>query len=285
MSCCLLAKWPGLSLQKGRPGRRTNLALCGDWQRYFHPPVDRGQHQHTTACRASRVGYHGAIGGNSRRLVQIALGENFYRTAGQILGRYTEHRVAVLTMDHHQGFLIRGQFRVGVVVTDKGHALNRTATDVGFVDLWLAGTVGGEVDGLPILTPERFGIDAKVIGDPAHLARTQIHHVDFRVAILGQHERQAIAFRRPGWRTVQTFKIGQLLAATGVYVLNKDARTLLLERHISDALAIWSKGWRQNRLARLQQGYAARAVIVSALQGGTGAVHGEAFGGDKQPTG
>ena len=124
-----------------------------------------------------------------------------------------------------------------------------------------------------------------MVGDPAHLARAQIHHVDFRVAVLGQHERQAIAFRRPGRRAVQAFKVGQLLAATGVHVLNKDARPLLLERHIGDALAIRSKGWRQNRLTRLQQGYAACAVIVGALQGVTGAVHGEAFGGDKQQTG
>src|SRR3546814_2482727 len=58
-----------------------------------------------------------------------------------------------------------------------------------------------------------FGVDAGTIGHARNRPRRQIHHIDVRVTVLGQHERQARTVRRPGRRTVQAFEIGDLLTA------------------------------------------------------------------------
>ncbi len=189
-------------------------------------------------------------------------------------------------MDHHQGLFVRRKFRVGVVVTHECHALGTTTTtDRLFVDLRLAATVGGEVQGVAILAPERLGIDTWAGGDTADLARSHVHHIDVRVAVFRQHERQAGAVRRPGGSAVQAFEVGDLLAATGVDVLDEDARALLLERDIGDTLAIRRETWRQDRFTRLQQGYCTGTVVVRTLQGVAGVIGREALGGHVQHAG
>ncbi|MNC43821.1 hypothetical protein D3C75_927000 [compost metagenome] len=131
-------------------------------------------------------------------------------------------------MDHDKGAFIRGQLRVSVVVADEGHPLD-AAAEAGLVDLRLAATIRGEVDGLAVLAPEGLGIDGRTISHAAHLTAAHVHHVDLRIAVARQHEGQAIAVRRPGRGTVEALEVGDLLAATGVDVLDEDARTLLLE--------------------------------------------------------
>ncbi|MCY1425307.1 hypothetical protein D9M71_410920 [compost metagenome] len=192
---------------------------------------------------------------------------------------------AFLTVNHDQGLFIGRQFRVGVVVTHERHALGTTATDAGLVDLRLATTVGGEIDGRAILAPERFGIDTRACGHASDLARTQVHHVDVRVAVLGQHERQAIAIRRECRCTVQAFEVGDLLAAAGVDVLHENAWTLLLEGDIGDTLAIGCETRRQDRLAGLQQRDRTCTVVVRALQRIAGVVCRKTLGSHVEHTG
>ncbi len=98
-------------------------------------------------------------------------------------------------MNHHQGLLVCRQLRIGVVVAYEGHAFGVVATQALLVDLRLAGTVGGEVDRPPVGTPERLRVDRIMIGEPLQLARAEVHHIDFRITILRQYERQAIAVR------------------------------------------------------------------------------------------
>ena len=66
--------------------------------------------------------------------------------------------------------------------------------------------------------------------------------------------------------TCKFFKVGDLLATTGVDVLHKDTRTSLLERNISDALAIRCKARRQDRLTGLQQGNGASTIVVRTVR-------------------
>ncbi|MCY1426818.1 hypothetical protein D9M71_426470 [compost metagenome] len=178
-------------------------------------------------------------------------------------------------MDHYQGLFVRRKFRVGVVVTHERYALGTTTTDRLFIDLRFAATVGSEVKGVAIFAPERLGIDTRACSNTADLARGHIHHVDVRVAVLGQHERQARTVRRPGWRTVQAFEVGHLLAAASIDVLHEDTWALLLERNVGDPFAIWRKARRQDRLTRLQQGHRTRTVVVRTLEGVAGVVGGE----------
>ncbi len=110
------------------------------------------------------------------------------------------------------------------------------------------------------------------------MARRQIDHVDLRVAVLGQHERQLAAIRRPGGRAVQAFEVGDLFTTTGVDVLNEDAWTLLLKRDIGNTLAVRGETRRQDRLTGLQQGYRTSTVVIRTLQGVTRVVLREAFG-------
>ena len=184
--------------------------------------------------------------------------------------RNTEIGEAVLTVDHYQGLFVSRKLGAGVVVADKGHAFCVATAHIGLVNLRFAATVGGEIDGGTIFTPERFCINCRVVGNTSQATRSQIHDIDLGITVLGQYERQLGAIRRPRRCTVQTFKVGDLLATTSINVLHKNTRTFLFERYISDTLAIGCKTRRQDRLTGLQQGHGASTVVVRALQGVTG---------------
>ncbi len=141
-------------------------------------------------------------------------------------------------MDHDQRLLVGRQLRVGVVVANERHTLSRIAAQPLLVYLRLASTVRGVINGLTISTPEGFGIDRVVIGQALQLPRAEVHHIDFRIAIFRQYERQAIAIWRECRRTVQTFEVGDLFAATRIDVLNENTWTLLLEGHIGNTASV-----------------------------------------------
>lgn len=63
-----------------------------------------------------------------------------------------------------------------------------------------------------------------MIGQPLHLPRAEVHHVDLGIAILRQHEGKPIAIRRERRRTVEALEVGYLLTTPGVDVLDEDAR-------------------------------------------------------------
>src|SRR5690606_25496903 len=271
-------------VQVRRPGRLANLALSGG-DGGTNASVGGGQDQHTTTLLTSGVDYHSAIRGNSGRLVETGVGKDAYAVGHEVLRGDLEDGETVLPVHHHQGLLVRRQFRVGVVVAGEGDPLGVVGANALAIDLRLAGAVRGEVQGLPVLAPERLGVDRKVVGHTLHLPTGHVHHVDFRVAAARQHEGQAIAVRRPGRCAVEAFEVGHLLAAAGVDVLDEDARLALFEGHIGDAAAVRREARREDRLARLQQGHSAGAVVVGALQGVAGVVGAHALGGDVEDAG
>ncbi|SAJ33790.1 Uncharacterised protein [Enterobacter cloacae] len=183
-------------------------------------------------------------------------------------------------MNHYQGLLVGREFRVGVVVADEGYPVHGTAVHVHLVDLRLAATVRGEVQGRAVLAPEGFGIDRQVVGQAAQGAATKVHDVDFRVAVARQDEGQAVAVRGECRSAIQALEIGDLLTTASIDVLDEDTRALLFEGDIGDTAAIGREARRHDGLARLQQGHRAGAVVVGALQGVAGVVDRETLGGD-----
>src|SRR3546814_10789861 len=59
------------SVQVRGPGRFSDFALCGR-KREPHASINGHEHQDSPALLAGGVDYHGAVGRNSRRLVQSA---------------------------------------------------------------------------------------------------------------------------------------------------------------------------------------------------------------------
>src|SRR3546814_16673197 len=65
----------------------------------------------------------------------------------QILRSNLEVCVTVLAMDHDQRLLVGRQLRVGIVVANERHTLSRIAAQPLLVDLRLASTVRGVING------------------------------------------------------------------------------------------------------------------------------------------
>ena len=86
MNPSVLSKtYSAASVQERGPGRFSDFALCGR-KREPYASIDGHEHQDSPALLAGGVDYHGAVGRDSRRLVQSAISEDFYTTALQILG-------------------------------------------------------------------------------------------------------------------------------------------------------------------------------------------------------
>src|SRR3546814_7296236 len=71
------------SVQVRGPGRFSDFALCGR-KREPHASINGHEHQDSPALLAGGVDYHGAVGRNSRRLVQSAISEDLDRKSTRL---------------------------------------------------------------------------------------------------------------------------------------------------------------------------------------------------------
>ena len=168
----------------------------------------------------------------------------------------------------HQGHIAPVLSHPGarVVPPVEGHALGQIAAQIVAVNLRTAAAVRGEQQGLPIGHPARLGVDSVVASKAGEAAAGQIHKIDIRAAVLGQHHGDRTAIRGPRRGAVQTPETGQLLALAGGQNLAEDRRPARFKGHISHLRAIGRPGRRHDGVAGLEQHQRPRAVGVGQGQ-------------------